>query len=415
MTGRMDLFSLDERHMATDGSYDPYTGEAGSAVVTENGTYMSSSTPGEKSIAQAEAYGVVSALLLQKPDKDLIIYTDSQNTIDNIHKVQVKAWMDPRMWRTMNGYSLYKLAAELLNKRDHMGATTDLVHVKAHTVSNEWPSVLNSRADEQAKQARSGPCIFREPYLFLLKYYAVAAGGGRDGPTVRTDYMHSRWYRDWDEHLMQAAWRKAGDANHINFLNKPQIWREASVTKGAIGDKTNIFAAKLGVGSLPTPRNIQAGGLLVRPYPGRTSRMGGEGTRKEGGGEAWPEIEAVFSVWCQYNKKMVEGEHEFSSRIQKRYGICAGDLRRYGKSARPTTMGQDRTVEPEEGQSERREGVCDRLDSNLEGDTGGDVTGILTRQGVPTIMSAEVTDLTQWSVSTSGRGLVVMAAAIELD
>ncbi|KAK3286017.1 hypothetical protein CYMTET_6407 [Cymbomonas tetramitiformis] len=105
--------------------------------------------------------------------------------------------------------------------------------------------------------------------------------------------------------------------------------------------------------------------------------------------------EFFFSVWCQYNKKMVEGEHEFSSRIHKRYGICAGDLRRYGKSARPTTMGQDRTVEPEEGQSERREGVCDRLDSNLEGDTGGDVTGILTRQGVPTIMSAEVTDLTQ--------------------
>ena len=462
MTGRMDLFSLDERHMATDGSYDPYTGEAGSAVVTENGTYMSSSTPGEKSIARAEAYGVVSALLLQKPDKDLIIYTDSQNTIDNIRKVQVKAWMDPRMWRTMNGYSLYKLAAELLNKRDHMGATTDLVHVKAHTVSNEWPSVLNSRADEQAKQARSGPCIFREPYLFLPTYYAVATGGGRDGPTVRTDYMHSRWYRDWDEHLMQAAWRKAGDANHINFLNKPQIWREASVTKGAIGDKTNIFAAKLGVGSLPTPRNIQVTNDKYFPdlYPGyfcplhptdesianehhifckcpATARIRETGLeellgriqqvlpdtvtklpmealrrmllparredflygRTPGELREWVEkehgrrvaeklgrklrpwvTEFFFSVWCQYNKKMVEGEHEFSSRIQKRYGICAGDLRRYGKSARPTTMGQDRTVEPEEGQSERREGVCDRLDSNLEGDTGGDVTGILTRQ-----------------------------------
>ncbi|KAK3263738.1 hypothetical protein CYMTET_27471 [Cymbomonas tetramitiformis] len=97
--------------------------------------------------------------------------------------------------------------------------------------------------------------------------------------------------------------------------------------------------------------------------------MGGGGTRKAGGGEAWPEIEAA-----------------------------------------------DRMAEPEEGRSaERREGVWDRLESNLEGNMGGDVTGYLVRQGVPTIMSAGGYRFGAVFVSTSGIGLVVMTAVVDLD
>ncbi len=104
-----------------------------------------------------------------------------------------------------------------------MGSVTNLIHVKAHTHGSDRPSVLNARADEQAKLARDGPCIFREPYLYLPRYYAVVAEGGRDGPVIRTNHMHSRWYGDWDDHLMKVAWRKAGDTSHINFLNDPNI------------------------------------------------------------------------------------------------------------------------------------------------------------------------------------------------
>ncbi|KAK3250029.1 hypothetical protein CYMTET_12321 [Cymbomonas tetramitiformis] len=67
---------------------------------------------------------------------------------------------------------------------------------------------------------------------------------------------------------------------------------------------------------------------------------------------------------------MVEGGHEFASRIQEQYGICAADLRRKGKSALPTAVGGEPTAELEEEWVERQD------------------------EGVPTIMSAEVTDLT---------------------
>ena len=83
-----------------------------------------------------------------------------------------------------------------------------------------------------------------------------------------------------------------------------------------------------------------------------------------------------FGVWCQYNKKMVEGEHEFASRIQKRYGISTADLKRHGKGARPITSGGGRTStgESEGFNPEERENAGGAGEGNREMSTEGGVT-----------------------------------------
>jgi len=82
-----------------------------------------------------------------------------------------------------------------------------------------------------------------------------------------------------------------------------------------------------------------------------------------------------FGVWCQYNSKMVEGEHEFASRIRTRYGVCASDLKRYGKGARPTTTVVERSMEQGGADHFEEQGHSDETEVEApEREMGGDVT-----------------------------------------
>ena len=39
-----------------------------------------------------------------------------------------------------------------------------------------------------------------------------------------------------------------------------------------------------------------------------------------------------FDIWCSYTAKIVEGGHDFASRLRKRYEIKVADLKRYGRN-----------------------------------------------------------------------------------
>ncbi|KAK3261904.1 hypothetical protein CYMTET_29218 [Cymbomonas tetramitiformis] len=404
-----ELFSRKERQYASDGSLND--SRAGCAVVTEDESFMMSAIPGEQSVPRAEAYGLLLALLWQDLGTDITVHTDSKNTIDNVRKIRFDKGRDPRLWRKMENYALYSLIAAIIDMREGRGVVTNVVHVKSHTRRDDLPSVMNVSADRRAKEARDYSCLLREPYRYLPKYYVVSDTEGVSN--IKTTYTHALWYYDMDEYLLRSAFRKAGPSQHIKFLEQEGSWVQASKLRRGKGSqhKNNIFAAKLGVGSLPTPRNIQvtndrhfpdlypgyacplhvqdeevanehhifckcpamAGvyeeganrladkidGLLPPNRPASTTRTMikgmllpsqrkdflygkvpeelrrwlvsniGQASSDKLKGRIRPLVrDFFFDIWCSYTAKIVEGGHDFASRLRKRYEIKVADLKR---------------------------------------------------------------------------------------
>ncbi|KAK3285111.1 hypothetical protein CYMTET_7277 [Cymbomonas tetramitiformis] len=408
-----ELFSRKERQYASDGSLND--SRAGCAVVTEDESFMMSAIPGEQSVPRAEAYGLLLALLWQDLGTDITVHTDSKNTIDNVRKIRFDKGRDPRLWRKMENYALYSLIAAIIDMREGRGVVTNVVHVKSHTRRDDLPSVMNVAADRRAKEARDYSCLLREPYRYLPKYYVVSDTEGVSN--IKTTYTHALWYYDMDEYLLRSAFRKAGPSQHIKFLEQEGSWVQASKLRRGKGSqhKNNIFAAKLGVGSLPTPRNIQVTNDRHFPdlYPGyacplhvQDKEVANEhhifckcpamaGVYEEGANRLADKIDGLlplnrpasstrtiikgmllpsqrkdflygkvpeelrrflvsnigqassdklkgrikplvrdffFDIWCSYTAKIVEGGHDFASRLRKRYEIKVADLKRYGRN-----------------------------------------------------------------------------------
>ena len=227
---------------------------------------LSSSIPGEQSPERAEAYGILYALLIQKLGSDLTIHSDSERSIKYVNKVRVSE--DPRLWKTLPNYSIYLLIVRIIDKRTILGAYTRIEQVKGHTNNIDMPSNLNREADVIARTARDAPCLFREPFIYLPRLYLRKENHETlqdRGPIIRTHASHSFVYSMLDDAMLQEALAKTKDTSHLRYLVRDDMWDEAS-RKGWAGlCKQDIFMAKLSVGSLPTPRNIQV--TNTRNYP----------------------------------------------------------------------------------------------------------------------------------------------------
>jgi len=169
--------------VATDGSYKD--NKAGSAVISEDPENLLSYTTcrfrftGHQSSGRAEAFAILAALRVADPDRNLLIWTDSLNSIKAIETVQSLIANNPLSAcyrRNIENKSIYLAIADHISKRKNTGRTTEISWVHSHADGEhiEPEQILNDQADKHAKIARIGDAntpTVHECFRFLPSHY----------------------------------------------------------------------------------------------------------------------------------------------------------------------------------------------------------------------------------------------------
>ena len=248
---------------AADGSAKD--GKAGWAIVSNNGESVASAIGDGHDIGEAEAVGVLAALILSKSGVDVSVVSDAQGVISAINTLKEMVFR-PKAYRETRNYSIIKTVVDEIRAREEDGLTVSLRKVQAHSSAQDPAHVLHGQADSLAKTNRNAEVrrILANPCLHNLPKAYVVTGGD----CIRETKTHSFLLRVLDEFLLDQLLEDPKVSRHMKLWDLEDTWLEAS--KIDKHDQIRVFKSKMFCKSLPTPRNIQILNLVKYPglYPG---------------------------------------------------------------------------------------------------------------------------------------------------
>jgi ribonuclease HI len=187
-----DMWGIYPKHSMTasiaypDGSADKGSTKAGFGVyfpdLDANNAFKTMSTriPGHQTIARAEGFGILAALLLVRQDSDLTIHCDRKPLVDQINKLLITN-RKPHILRKLKDQSLLLRILDEVTKRS---ARTTIVHVKAHMRD------IRSQCSAQNQVALNEREQHQEHNKVVDKLAKDSIKGNNESPSIPDEVQH---------------------------------------------------------------------------------------------------------------------------------------------------------------------------------------------------------------------------------
>ena len=206
--------------------------------------------PGKQTIDRGEAFALLYTLVSQDEQHNIIIYLDSQTTLDGVNQILHRPSI--KQWKHISNYSILAQCAQIINRRTLAGARTELLKVKSHSGLTDRPSLLNNGADRYANIARIDPhvdCLIHECTEFLPLFYLV------HNDSIVENKSFNVIFKLIDVCMLEEN-RLSCSSKHFKDSILYPVWWEAAGYKNRLGIG-DIFSFKLLYRCLLTPRNIK--------------------------------------------------------------------------------------------------------------------------------------------------------------
>ena len=254
---------VDSTKVATDGGHA--AGKAGLGVYFCNRpgdlhrpVAIASACPGKQTNNRAEAFAILLAMLMARPDQDIEIVTDSQCSIDSLRRV-CAVTRSPKLETDVANYCVFETVRQVRSERT---GEVSLTKVKSHTEKRGHNYVINGFADCLATLGvrDAGPPVMREP-VHNLRPCTLILGG-----EIVENRTHSQVFMAVDRELLSRALNHPDKADaHIQRMRiKDDEWEEATCVPGKRNSRLALFEPRLLAGKLCTTHNINT---FLKDFP----------------------------------------------------------------------------------------------------------------------------------------------------
>jgi len=247
-----DMFSISTGEWATDGSAKHESTGYGMNTKVQGGIEKYHKMPGKQTINRGEALAVLHSLLDTRLIDPLVIYCDSQTTIDSSEKL-MQPHISKRAHKDIANYSIFAAITKVRQMKLAVTptATVRFKKVKSHTDNVDHGSNMNRTADRLAEQGRlEGEVAMNEPMKFCAPATLRVKG------VLEENNIYSVAYSNLDAWTLQRAKGLASASPRLQNTNQQEVWEEASIEKGRCSYR-KMFVFQLLYRCLPTPRGIQ--------------------------------------------------------------------------------------------------------------------------------------------------------------